>query len=105
MQHAQSKNDIRISLKSGEDAKIAQYKNLYRFPEGVRFISFAIDSHGRWDDAFKDYVRKFCLLKAKGRVGAPVYAATLSRIRTRISIADALKNGEKLKQCTSINDR
>ena len=98
MQHPQSKNEIGVSLKVGEDEKIAQYKAFYRFPEGVRFIPFAIDSHGRWNDAFKNYVRELCLLKAKGRVDDPVYAATLSRIRTRISIAHARAVGKRLAE-------
>ena len=39
---SQSKNEIGVSLKVGEDEKIAQYKAFYRFPEGVRIIPFAI---------------------------------------------------------------
>ena len=37
-------------------------------------------------------------MKAKGRVDDPVYAATLSRIRTRISIAHARAVGKRLAE-------
>ena len=66
------------------------------FPEGVRFVPFAIDSHGKWGEAFKAYVRELCEQKAEGLRHTPLYASVLARITRRISIAHARAVGNRL---------
>ena len=98
MQMPTSAAEIGISLKTGEQEKLEHYKKHYVFPEGVKFIPFAIDTHGRWNDAFKDYVKELCLRKAEGRVNSPVYSMSLANIIRCISIAHARAVGGRIEE-------
>ena len=97
MQVPATSEEIGISVKVGEKDKVDHYERHYTFPNGVKFIPFAIDTHGRWNDAFKNYIKALCLKKAKGKVESPIYGVTLARIIRRISIAHAKSVGQRLQ--------
>ena len=40
-------SDLGQTVRDGEQMKTEQYEKFYRFPDGVRFVPFVIDSHGR----------------------------------------------------------
>ena len=95
MENPKSFAEVGKTVELGEKAKVDQYADLYIFPEGVRMIPFAIDTHGRWGKAFQDYVKGLCLDKAGG-IKNNVYALALSRIRDKICVAHARAIGKRM---------
>jgi hypothetical protein len=95
MTHPKTLEDVGKTTELGEKAKVDQYADLYIFPEGVRMIPFAIDTHGRWGKAFEDYVKSLCLMKSAG-IKNDVYAMALSRIKDKICVAHARAVGRRM---------
>ena len=96
MRMPKSSSEIGNTVVEGEAAKNRKYEKLYAFPEGTRFVPFAIDSHGRWGDAFRKLVEELCMRKAGGVKHSPTYAMAMTEIRRRIRIAHARAVGRRL---------
>ena len=86
--------DVGKTVALGEQEKVDQYADFYTFPQGVRMIPFAIDTHGRWGKAFLVYAKQLCLRKSGG-IKNDAYAVALSRIKDRICVAHARAVGQR----------
>ena len=96
MTYPQSENQIGNTVLKGEKDKKDHYNGYYDFPEGVRFIPFVVDTHGRWNSEFKDYVRELCMKKAQGDKHSSVYALAMANVVRVVSVAHARAVGERL---------
>jgi hypothetical protein len=87
--------EIGQTVKLGEKAKKEQYSAFYSFPQGVSFVPFAIDSHGRIGMEGMRALKAICL-RAAGGVKQAEYAKKLSRVIDRISTAHKRAIGRRL---------
>ena len=88
--------EVGTTVSEGEKAKNLVYDQNYVFQGRVKFIPFAIDTHGRWGEAFKKFVEELCLRKAEGHQHSQVYALAMANVRRKISIAHARAVGSRL---------
>ena len=69
-------SDLGQTVRDGEQMKTEQYEKFYRFPDGVRFVPFVIDSHGRLGMQAIRELKAMCL-RSTGGVVNNLYANVL----------------------------
>jgi hypothetical protein len=79
----------------GEKAKNDQYAALYTFPQGVDFVPFAIDTHGRIGEQGIKAIKKICL-STTGGIRDAMYAKRLSMVIDRVAVAHKRAIGRRI---------
>jgi hypothetical protein len=95
MQVPKTLAEVGQTVVAGEKAKVDQYNAFYRFPQGVHFVPFAIDSHGRIGVQGVREIKRICLMTTGGIKNA-VYAKRLSTVFDRVAIAHKRAIGKRL---------
>lgn len=102
MQVPKTLADVGQTVKMGERAKNEQYNAFYKFPQGVSFVPFTIDTHGRLGDLGVKAIKKICLRSAGGIQNA-LYAKYLSMVIDRVAVAHKRAIGKRImkgiKEC------
>jgi hypothetical protein len=91
----------------GEKEKHAFYKQSCDFPDTVKLIPFAIDTHGRWGKEFAEFLTGYC--KAAAGTNHAFYNLLITRVRNTVQVAHAVGIGniirKSMDECVSSADR
>jgi hypothetical protein len=86
--------DIGCTTREGEKEKLEFYKKHFEFPESTTLMPFAIDSRGRWNTVFKEWLSAYCKKAAKS--DTKLYNILISRARDTIQVGHTAAMGREI---------